>query len=100
MPSDLRLIANHPVHPRSGARRGREYADYTSASLTTEGKAAGTYGRIEVRAKLPSGRGTGPAIWTLGTNIGQVGWPACGEIDIMESVGFDPGVIHANVHTQ
>jgi beta-glucanase (GH16 family) len=84
-------------------RRGRPEraaADYTSASLTTRGKAAWTYGRIEVRAKLPSGRGTWPAIWTLGTNIDRVGWPTCGEIDIMEFVGFDPGVVHANVHTK
>lgn len=81
-------------------RRGREFAEYTSASLTTQGKASWTYGRIEVRAKLPSGRGTWPAIWTLGTNIREVGWPACGEIDIMEFVGFEPGIIHANVHTR
>ena len=75
-------------------------ADYTSASLTTSGKAAWTYGRIEVRAKLPSGRGTWPAIWTLGTNIDKAGWPSCGEIDIMEFVGFEPGIIHANIHTR
>ena len=86
--------------PAAGGRRSREAADYTSASLTTQGKAAWTYGRIEVRAKLPGGRGTWPAIWCLGTNIDEVGWPACGEIDIMEFVGFDPGVIHANVHTK
>ncbi len=79
---------------------GHVDADYTSASLTTRGKAAWTYGRIEVRAKLPSGRGTWPAIWTLGTNIGEVGWPRCGEIDIMEFVGFTPGVIHGTVHTK
>jgi beta-glucanase (GH16 family) len=81
-------------------RRPRDHADYTSASLTTRGKAAWTYGRIEVRAKLPSARGTWPAIWTLGTNIDKVGWPASGEIDIMEFVGFDPGVIHANIHVK
>jgi beta-glucanase (GH16 family) len=80
--------------------RGRDHAEYTSASLTTHGKAAWTYGRVEVRAKLPSGRGTWPAIWMLGTNIGEVGWPTCGEIDIMEFVGFDPGVVHANIHTK
>lgn len=80
--------------------RGREFADYTSASLTTRGKASWTYGRIEVRAKLPPGRGTWPAIWMLGTNAAQVGWPACGEIDIMEFVGFDPGIVHANIHTK
>jgi beta-glucanase (GH16 family) len=78
--------------------RGGEFAEYTSASLTTRGKASWTYGRIEVRAKLPAARGTWPAIWTLGTNFDR-NWPACGEIDIMEFVGFDPGVIHANVHT-
>jgi len=82
------------------ARRSREFAEYTSASLTTRGKTNWTGGRIEVRAKLPTGRGTWPAIWTLGTNDRQVGWPACGEVDIMEFVGFEPGVIHANVHTK
>jgi beta-glucanase (GH16 family) len=80
------------------ARRERfEGADYTSASLTS--RANWTYGRIEVRARLPKGRGTWPAVWTLGTNIAQAGWPACGEIDIMEHVGFDPGRVHANIHT-
>ena len=79
--------------------RSREFAEYTSASLTTRGKASWTYGRIEVRAKLPAGRGTWPAIWMLGTNR-QAGWPACGEIDIMEFVGYEPGIIHANIHTR
>ncbi len=83
-----------------GRRRGAESAQYTSASVNTRGKAAWSYGRIEVRAKLPTGRGMWPAIWMLGTNIDQVGWPACGEIDIMENVGFDPDVIHANIHTK
>ncbi len=63
-----------------------EGAGYTSASLTS--RANWTYGRIEVRAMLPKGRGTWPAIWTLGANIRDVGWPMCGEIDIMEHVGF------------
>jgi beta-glucanase (GH16 family) len=81
-------------------RHSREFADYTSASLTTQGKAAWTQGRVEVKAKLPPGRGTWPAIWMLGTNMNQFGWPACGEIDIMEFVGYDPGVIHANIHTR
>lgn len=87
---------------KSGGRggRARESAEYTSASLTTRGKASWTYGRVEVRAKLPTARGTWPAIWMLGTNIGQVNWPACGEIDIMEFVGYEPGIIHANIHTR
>jgi beta-glucanase (GH16 family) len=75
-----------------------EGAAYTSASLTS--RANWTYGRIEVRARLPRGRGTWPAIWMLGTNIRDAGWPTCGEIDVMEHVGFDPGRIHANIHTK
>ena len=71
----------------------------TSASINTKNKVDFLYGRIEVRAKLPTGRGTWPAIWLLGTNISDVGWPDCGEIDIMENVGFDPDKIHANIHT-
>jgi beta-glucanase (GH16 family) len=84
---------------KKGRRSARTTAEYTSASLTTRGKASWTHGRIEVRAKLPTGRGMWPAIWMLGTNISQVGWPRCGETDIMENVGFDPDVIHANIHT-
>lgn len=91
--------AYDPGSTNRNARRSKEYAEYTSASLITRGKAAWTYGRIEVKAKLPEGRGTWPAIWTLGTER-QAGWPACGEIDIMEFVGFEPGIIHANVHTK
>lgn len=72
----------------------------TSASLHTSGLQDFKYGRIEVRAKLPTGKGMWPAIWMLGNNKKEVGWPACGEIDIMENVGFDPDVIHANVHTK
>lgn len=71
----------------------------TSASLHTRGKKSLLYGRIEVRAKIPTGRGTWPAVWTLGENIRQVGWPKCGEIDILENVGFDPDLVHANIHT-
>ena len=74
-------------------------ASYTSASLHTKGKASWRYGRIEVRARLPRGRGMWPAIWMLGSNIDEVGWPRSGEIDIMEYVGFDPNTIYANVHT-
>jgi len=77
----------------------RKTAEYTSASLTTRDTATWRYGRIEVRAKLPSGRGVWPAIWMLGAPKARMGWPACGEIDIMEYVGFQPDTIHANVHT-
>jgi beta-glucanase (GH16 family) len=95
--------AYQPEDPTASGKkrptRGPEYAEYTSASVITKGLASWTYGRVEVRAKLPPARGTWPAIWMLGTNINQVGWPACGEIDIMEFVGYNPGVIHANIHT-
>ena len=71
---------------------------YTAASLQTLGKFGFQYGRVEVRAKLPKGRGTWPAIWMMGVDINIVNWPRCGEIDIMEHVGHEPGVIHATVH--
>ena len=73
-------------------------SNYTSARMVTRNKGDWTYGRFEIRAKLPSGVGTWPAIWMMPTNSEYGGWPDSGEIDIMEHVGFDPGVIHANCH--
>ncbi len=78
----------------------QDSASYTSACIVTEGKASWTYGRIEVRAKLPRGLGVWPAIWTLGDTISTVGWPECGEIDIMEFVGHDAARVHGNIHYQ
>jgi beta-glucanase (GH16 family) len=72
---------------------------YTSTELNTRHKADWTYGRFEVRAKLPKGRGTWPAIWMMGYGKPYGGWPRCGELDIMEHVGYDPGVIHTTLHT-
>jgi beta-glucanase (GH16 family) len=72
----------------------------SSASLHTAGKKEFKYGKFEIRAKLPKGRGTWPAIWMLGTDIGKVGWPKCGELDLMEHVGYDPNKVHFNIHTQ
>ncbi|MBL7874034.1 MAG: glycoside hydrolase family 16 protein [Cyclobacteriaceae bacterium] len=72
--------------------------NYTSARIKTQEKVAVTYGRIDVRAKLPKGQGIWPAIWMLGENITSVGWPACGEIDIMELVGHQPQTTHGTVH--
>jgi beta-glucanase (GH16 family) len=71
---------------------------YTSTRLITQGLGDWTYGFFEIRAKLACGRGTWPAIWMLPSNQ-SVKWPAGGEIDIMEHVGFDPGVIHHSIHT-
>jgi beta-glucanase (GH16 family) len=74
-------------------------AKYTSASVNTLGKREFFQGRIEIKAKIPTGRGSWPAIWMMGTNISQVGWPECGEIDVMENVGYEPDRIYATVHT-
>jgi len=71
----------------------------TSADLCTQGIKDWTYGKIEVRAKIPSSLGTWPAIWTLGSNITEVDWPTCGEIDIMEHVGYMPDTLHFNEHS-
>lgn len=72
--------------------------EYTSASLITLNRAEWQYGRIEMRAKLPQGKGVWPAFWTLGTNITKVGWPACGEIDIMEFIGRENNTIYGTLH--
>ncbi|HZU12975.1 MAG TPA: family 16 glycosylhydrolase [Chloroflexota bacterium] len=71
---------------------------YTSARLLTEGNVAFGYGRIEARIKIPSGAGYWPAFWLLGTNINQVGWPQCGETDIMENVGRLPTTLYGTLH--
>jgi beta-glucanase (GH16 family) len=95
----LVIEARKELFPNPTAHGPKE-AQYTSASLETFGKASWTYGRIEVRAKLPAGKGVWPAIWTLGINEKDraVGWPRCGENDIMELVGKEPGIIHGTVH--
>lgn len=76
-----------------------ENKDYTSSRLVTKGKGDWQYGKIEVKAKLPKGRGTWPAIWMLATRT-PMKWPDDGEIDIMEHVGFNQGAVHASVHTK
>lgn len=76
-----------------------EGADYTSARLKTQDKFDFTYGRVDVKARLASGGGTWPAIWMLGSSIPVEGWPSCGEIDIMEYVGNNPGTVQSAIHT-
>ncbi|MEY2971900.1 MAG: hypothetical protein RL738_741 [Bacteroidota bacterium] len=73
-------------------------SEYTSARVTTQGKKEFQYGRIDIRAKLPKGQGIWPALWMLGANIGTVGWPACGETDIMELIGHEPHKVHGTTH--
>ena len=72
--------------------------NYTSARLLSKGKYSMKYGKVEIRAKIPSGGGTWPALWMLGDNIDSVGWPACGEIDIMEHVGNQLNRIFGTLH--
>jgi len=73
-------------------------SQYTSARLKSIGLQEYQYGRIDVRAILPFGQGIWPAIWMLGANFPSAGWPACGEIDIMELIGSSPSSIHGTVH--
>jgi beta-glucanase (GH16 family) len=74
--------------------------NYSSARLVSKNKGDFLYGRIEVKAKLPSGKGTWPAIWMLPTDWAYGGWPKSGEIDIMEHVGYDLNKVHISVHTE
>lgn len=71
---------------------------YTSARITTQGKQEFTYGRIDIRAKLPVATGMWPALWMLGSNISNVGWPECGETDIMELIGKNPKQVVGSLH--
>ncbi|WP_425549274.1 ricin-type beta-trefoil lectin domain protein [Allokutzneria multivorans] len=72
--------------------------EYTSARLNTAGRFTQAYGRFEARMKLPRGKGMWPAFWMLGDNMGQVGWPQAGEIDIMENVGHLMNTVHGTLH--
>jgi beta-glucanase (GH16 family) len=74
--------------------------DFTSGRLESNGKFDFTYGKIVIRAKVPTGIGTWPAVWMLGSNIGSVGWPKCGEIDILESVGKNLDQNHSSLHSE
>jgi beta-glucanase (GH16 family) len=72
--------------------------NFTSGRILTQGKWSWTYGLVEARIKIPRGRGIWPAFWMLGTSITSNSWPNCGEIDIMENIGREPGTIHGTVH--
>ena len=79
---------------------GQKTGDYTSTRLNS--RKTFTYGRMEIRAKMPEHKGNGlwPALWMLGENIKTIGWPECGEIDMMEYVSFDPNVVHFTLHSK
>lgn len=72
--------------------------DYTSARMNTAGGRTAQFGRVDIRATLPQGQGVWPALWMLGNDIGETGWPDCGEIDIMELIGNEPETVHGTVH--
>jgi beta-glucanase (GH16 family) len=72
--------------------------DFTSARLKTLGRLDWKWGRFEARMKLPRGQGIWPAFWTMGTNLTTAGWPACGEIDILENIGREPTQVHGTLH--
>jgi beta-glucanase (GH16 family) len=80
-----------------GRKENYKNAGYTSASLITKGKAGWTYGKIEARIKLPTGQGMWPAFWMLGQDRSKVGWPRCGEIDIMEHINNE-NILHGTLH--
>lgn len=71
---------------------------YTSARITTQGKREFTYGRVDIRARVPVSKGMWPALWMLGSSIPTVSWPACGEIDIMEVIGTHPSQVVGSLH--
>jgi beta-glucanase (GH16 family) len=74
------------------------HREYTSARLKSEGRFSQRYGRFEARIQIPSGQGAWPSFWMLGDDFSSKGWPACGEIDIMESIGTEPDKIQGSLH--
>ena len=83
------------IQAKKEAFSGKEY---TSSRIITKGKRDFTFGRIDIRAKLPVAKGLWPALWMLGKKIDQTNWPSCGEIDIMELVGTNPNKVHGTLH--
>jgi len=92
---NLAIVVRRPDPGLRDRFGGREY---TSARLITKDRVAFSYGLVQARIRLPSGRGIWPAFWMLGQDIDEVGWPDCGEIDVMENFGKDPSVVHGTVH--
>ena len=97
-PENARVEGGHLVI--EARKETHENREYTSARLVTKNKGDWKYGRIEVKAKLPQGRGVWPAIWMLPTEWKYGGWPASGEIDIMEFVGYLPDSVYGSIHTK
>lgn len=95
LPENARIENGHLVI--TAKKEERDGFQYTSARMKTQGRKSWQYGRIEARIQLPSFKGSWPAFWMLGDNIGEVGWPKCGEIDIMEHINAESR-IHGTAH--
>ncbi|GAA3508398.1 hypothetical protein GCM10022393_19430 [Aquimarina addita] len=101
--NERQLYAERNIHLQDGnliVTATKNDSVYRSGKITTKDKIEFKYGTIEVRAKLPTGQGLWPAIWMLGADISDIGWPDCGEIDIMEFVGKEPHTIYNSLHTR
>ena len=92
------IIVENGMLKITAIKESFEGASYTSSRITTKGKYEKKYGRFEARMQLPWGQGMWPAFWLLGSNIDEVSWPNCGEIDIMENRGSEPTIISSAVH--
>lgn len=92
------LVLTARKNTDAGLRCWYGQCQYTSARLNTAKTFTQTYGRFEARIKIPRGQGIWPAFWMLGNDLGTVGWPHSGEIDIMENIGREPQTVHGTVH--
>ena len=107
-PGDERQLQTYTAPPANAALDGAGHlaiearrepdGTVTSARLITKDRVAVRHGRVEARMRVPDGRGVWPAFWMLGADIDEVGWPACGEIDVMEHVGSQPRTVHGTLH--
>ncbi len=95
---DGHLVITARAEPSSSYNCWYGKCRFTSARLITKGKFEPTYGRFEARVRIPRGQGIWPAFWMLGANIDAVGWPRCGEIDVMENIGREPFTVHGTMH--
>ncbi len=102
--TDNVYLEQDPANPNNrflvikALKENYENQSYTSGRIKTQGKYSFTYGKVEMRAKLPQGQGIWPAFWMLGDNIDSVGWPNSGEVDIMEFVGYSPTNVYGTIH--
>jgi beta-glucanase (GH16 family) len=88
------------ITARKEAYKGKDgqTRNYTSARIESRGRFDVQYGRIEARIRMPKGKGLWPAFWLLGSDYKAIGWPACGEIDVVENVGYEPSTVHGSLH--